>query len=366
VFTLAQVRDVVAHLDAKTPAYVSVFAGRIADTGRDPMPLMAAARALVHTQPHAELIWASPRELLYVFHAEAVDCDIITVTNDVLALKSGTGLFAAALTAKGKIVADVRIFCRPEDFLVDTSMPAGPGFAALLRKFVNPRFAKFADVTPVMRTVGVFGPEARALVIRAFDLESDVPSGLVPYQHVMIEVEGTRALIAAVPDLGVSGFDLFVPVEAAPAVWSRLASAGGVRTGTAAAEIARVEAGRPLWGADMDETTLAAEANLDALGGISYTKGCYTGQETVARLHFRGHVNRSLRGLRSPAAIPAGAQLYSAEGNACGDVRSSVVSPRHGPIALATIRREVAAGDAVTARWEGGEAVGQVTELPFP
>jgi transaldolase len=91
VFTLEQVRDVVAHLDPKTPAYVSVFAGRIADTGRDPMPHMAAAHALVHVLPHAELIWASPRELLNVFHADAVGCDIITVTNDVLAKLSNVG-----------------------------------------------------------------------------------------------------------------------------------------------------------------------------------------------------------------------------------------------------------------------------------
>ena len=91
VFTLEQVRDVVAALDPKTPAYVSVFAGRIADTGRDPMPLMAAAHALVHVHPHAELIWASPRELLNVFHADSVGCDIITVTNDVLAKLSNVG-----------------------------------------------------------------------------------------------------------------------------------------------------------------------------------------------------------------------------------------------------------------------------------
>ena len=91
VFTLEQVRDIVAHLDAKTPAYVSVFAGRIADTGRDPLPLMAAAHALVHTLPKAELIWASPRELLNVFHADSVGCDIITVTNDVLAKLTNVG-----------------------------------------------------------------------------------------------------------------------------------------------------------------------------------------------------------------------------------------------------------------------------------
>lgn len=91
VFTLAQVRDTVASLDPKVPAFVSVFAGRIADTGRDPMPLMAAAHALVHTLPRAELIWASPRELLNVFHADAVGCDIITVTNDVLAKLGNVG-----------------------------------------------------------------------------------------------------------------------------------------------------------------------------------------------------------------------------------------------------------------------------------
>jgi transaldolase len=85
VFTLDQVRDVVAHLDPATPAYISLFAGRVADTGRDPMPHMAAALKLVHVHPKAELIWASPREVLNVFHADAVGCDIITVTNDLLA-----------------------------------------------------------------------------------------------------------------------------------------------------------------------------------------------------------------------------------------------------------------------------------------
>jgi transaldolase len=91
VFTLEQTREVVNHLDPRTPAYVSIFAGRIADTGRDPMPHMAAAKALLHVLPHAELIWASPRELLNIFHAEAVGCDIITVTNDVLGKLTNVG-----------------------------------------------------------------------------------------------------------------------------------------------------------------------------------------------------------------------------------------------------------------------------------
>jgi transaldolase len=91
LFTLEQVRDVVSVLDANTPAFVSVFAGRIADTGRDPMPHMAAAKALMGLKPKAELIWASPRELLNIFHADAVGCDIITVTNDLLAKLKNVG-----------------------------------------------------------------------------------------------------------------------------------------------------------------------------------------------------------------------------------------------------------------------------------
>ncbi len=84
MMTLEQVRDVVDALDQDTPAYVSVFAGRIADTGRDPMPLMAAAVELLALKPKSELIWASPRELLNIFHADQIGCHVITVTNDIL------------------------------------------------------------------------------------------------------------------------------------------------------------------------------------------------------------------------------------------------------------------------------------------
>jgi transaldolase len=84
MMTLAQVRDVVAALDPEVPSYVSVFAGRIADTGEDPVPLMATALELLKAAPAAELIWASPRELLNIFQADAIGCHIITVTNELL------------------------------------------------------------------------------------------------------------------------------------------------------------------------------------------------------------------------------------------------------------------------------------------
>ncbi len=115
----------------------------------------------------------------------------------------------------------------------------------------------------------------------------------------------------------------------------------------------------------MNEETLAQEANIDTLGGVSYTKGCYTGQETVARVHFRGHVNRHLRGLLSDHPISTGSLLFADDGAAAGDVRSSVQSPRLGAIAIAMVRREIEHGAMITARWEGGEARAQVVELPF-
>ena len=118
----------------------------------------------------------------------------------------------------------------------------------------------------------------------------------------------------------------------------------------------------------IDESTIPQEANFDDLDAISYTKGCYIGQEVVARVHFRGHVNRHLRGLRAPGTEPppTGAQLADDTGNHVGEVRSSVTSPRLGGIAIGMVRREIAPGTALNAKWEGGEQRVDVTALPFP
>jgi len=119
---------------------------------------------------------------------------------------------------------------------------------------------------------------------------------------------------------------------------------------------------------DMDENTLPQEANMEELEAISFTKGCYTGQETVARVHFRGHVNRHLRGLRFVAreAPPAAAQIFAESGKVVGDVRSAAFSPRLGGVALAMLRREVPLGATVSIRWDGGDCQAGVTALPLP
>jgi folate-binding protein YgfZ len=166
----------------------------------------------------------------------------------------------------------------------------------------------------------------------------------------------------------VEGYDLFVPFEIFESVWETALANGATPAGLGAWEIARVEAGRPEWGIDIDDSTIPQEANFDELEAISYTKGCYIGQEVVARVHFRGHVNRHLRGLRAASvdAPPTGAQLIDDAGTHVGDVRSAVASPRLGGIALAMVRREVTPGMSVNAKWENGERRVDVTLLPFP
>ncbi|HXD22449.1 MAG TPA: glycine cleavage T C-terminal barrel domain-containing protein [Gemmatimonadaceae bacterium] len=318
----------------------------------------------------AGIVDRSARLRLLVGGAQAQETITGLVTNDVAALRPGAGQYAAALTAKGKIIADVRIFSRSEDLLLDVPAAAAGGFMAMIRKYVNPRLARYADVSAILRTVGVFGPRAHSVVGSVLAAEGAPEAavaalrGLADHHHSAFNFGGANLFVARAPDLGGEGFDVFAPVELAGTLWARLVHAGGTQVGRDAAEIARVEAGRPAWGTDMDETTLAQEANFDALDGISYTKGCYTGQETVARVHFRGHVNRILRGVQSAAAIPSGAELFAGE-RSVGQMKSSVRSPRLGPIGLAMVRADVATDTEVTARWDGGETAAHVRATPF-
>jgi folate-binding protein YgfZ len=163
----------------------------------------------------------------------------------------------------------------------------------------------------------------------------------------------------------VDAFDCFVDAPRAGALRDALVSAGAAPAASAALEVLRIEAGRPAWGIDMDEETLAQEAGLDTLDAISYTKGCYTGQEVVARVHFRGHVNRVLRGLCAATLAPGDAQVFAGDA-IVGTVRSRAVSPRLGPVALAMMRREVEPGATVTLRFASGDVSATVVALPFP
>ncbi|MGQ0647059.1 MAG: CAF17-like 4Fe-4S cluster assembly/insertion protein YgfZ [Gemmatimonadaceae bacterium] len=287
------------------------------------------------------------------------------VTNDLLPLQPGEGAYAAALTPKGKIIADVRVFRRDADLLVDASPAAAAGLWAMIRKYVNPRLSRYEDVSTVLGDVSVFGPAAGAIVARVTGVKA---LDLALYSHRTADVLGAPVTVARVPDAGVDGFTLFAPNELGGRLRQALIDTGAVAGVREAFHITRVEAGRPFWGVDMDDGTLAQEARMDELNAISYTKGCYTGQETVARVHFRGHVNRLLQGLRFPddPPVPPGTPLVRDDDTGVGTVKSSVTSPRLGPIALAIVRREVSAGTTLWAHLAHGPKVpALLSELPF-
>lgn len=282
------------------------------------------------------------------------------VTNDVLALEPGDGLYAAALTAKGRIVADVRILRDGDEFVVDTGPAAAPGWRAMTRKFVNPRVAPFSEVTEQTRDVGVFGSRSAELLSRLFEDDGCAFDQLRPHAHIRtrFETEGDAIVLRAVELGEIPGFDIVTSPATAETISGRLIELGARPGSREAFDVARIEAGFPEWGADMSEETLAQEANLDQLGAISYSKGCYVGQEVVARIHFRGHVNKMLRrmmfeGERVPSP---GAELVDANGKVVGDVRSAVMSPRFGGVGIAMVRREIGADARLTAQ-SGGSSI---------
>ena len=294
------------------------------------------------------------------------------VTTDVLGIEAGHGGYGAALSAKGRIIADLRILAGTGggSYLIDTPAKAWPGFLAMVKKYVNPRVSGYRDDSHAIRDLGIFGPRSREIVEALTGAGNEALSALEPYHHLGVVIDGQAVTVFRSPELTVEGYELFAPFELFDSLWQRAIDAGATPAGLAAWEVARVEAGRAEWGIDIDDTTIPQEANFDDLGGgaISYTKGCYIGQEVVARVHFRGHVNRHLRGLRSgnDDPPPTGAQLIDDGGNHVGDVRSSVVSPRLGGLAIGMVRREVAPGAALKAKWETGERRVEVTALPFP
>jgi folate-binding protein YgfZ len=318
-------------------------------------------------QTHAIVIDRSHRGRLRIFGEKSGEALTGLVTNDVMAIAAGHGQYAAALTSKGRILADVRIFAGTASYLVDASARAWPGFFGMVKKYVNPRTTGYRDDSFAVRDIGIFGARSAEIVSACTGVSLETLGALPSYGHVEVTVDDASVMIANVPDIGVMGYELFVPYEMFDRMWERAVETGATPAGLGAWEIARVEAGRAEWGIDIDDSTIPQEANFDDIDAISYTKGCYIGQEVVARVHFRGHVNRHLRGLRAAStdAPPHGAQLIDDSGNHVGDVRSSVASPRFGGIAIGMVRREVTPGTSLNAKWENGERRVDVTLLPF-
>ena len=210
--------------------------------------------------------------------------------------------------------------------------------------------------------LSLIGPRAEEIATKTFGV--DPASGLGPgnflereHCHVLVRWDQTPIRLIRT-DVGI---DALLDSAAAPAACSAIEASGAMPVSEAAAEILRVEHGRPRYGIDLDESTIPQEAGLNERA-VSFTKGCYVGQETVARLHYRGKPNRHLRGLRLSEPVETGAELQLGE-RTVGHVASAVVSPTFGPIALALVRREAEPGATIAVGDHGASAL--VSELPF-
>jgi folate-binding protein YgfZ len=270
------------------------------------------------------------------------------VTNDVVALRQGHGHRAVALTAKGRVIALVRIFDRGTDLLLDCEPESAESFVSMIRKYVNPRTAKFTVTTDTTGCLGVHGLDAAVKLAPLIGLDAPTLNALPPL-GIVTSGDGAFDVIRST-ELNLPGFDVVASREAIATLRTALEHAGAHGLSPEAAEIGRIEIGLPRFGIEMDAETIPQEANLDTLGAISFTKGCYTGQEVVARIHFRGHVNRHLRWLTTAEPLARGAVVLDATGKEVGDVRSAVVSASRGPLAIAMVRREVEPGSEVQVR----------------
>jgi tRNA-modifying protein YgfZ len=287
------------------------------------------------------------------------------LSNDVAALVPGSGCYAALLTPKGKMLGDLRVLrldpgpgieADADGVWLDTERVALQGlFDALRRTRIGFR-AELHKRTLERGLISLIGPESAEHAAALAGLD---PAALpaAEHDHRRVSLAGIDALIVAT-DLG---FDLVCEADDTPVLAEALGAHGVVAAEEADAEVARVESGRPRYGVELDESVIPQEAGLNERA-VSFTKGCYVGQETVARLFYRGKPNRHLRGLCFSAAPSPGAKLQQGE-RVVGQVASAVVSPRWGPIGLALVRREVEPGEEVTAGEEGVRA--RVVDLPF-
>jgi folate-binding protein YgfZ len=288
----------------------------------------------------AGLVDRSDRAKLQLGGGEAAEFLQGQVTNDVEALAPGSGCYAALLNHKGKLRTDMRVLRRDDGLWIDAEAIGLRPLAHTIETYSLGRDVSWQDLTSERAILSLVGPRSRErLDVAPPDTEHSF-------------VDGEHGIYVAT-DVGV---DVICSAADADAVREAL---GAEPVDAAVAECLRIESGRPRLGLDMGEDTIPQEAGLNERA-VSFTKGCYVGQETVARLHYKGKPNRHLRGLRLSEPADTGEPITLGE-RELGRIGSACVSPRFGPIALALVRREAEPGATVTVA--GGEA--EVVELPF-
>jgi folate-binding protein YgfZ len=291
----------------------------------------------------------SARGKLLLKGSEAAEYLQGQLTNDVEALAPGEGCYAALLDRKGHMQADMRVLRLADDEIwIDTEPEALDAARRHLEMYKIGREVTLEDVSEERSILSLIGPRSAELAgSPALPEHSSEPASIEGLECIAV---GTAF-----------GVDLISAAGDSERLRAALAAAGAPEVGPDAVEILRIEAGTPRFGSEMDRATMPAEAGIVA-AAVNFEKGCYIGQETVARLHYKGKPNRRLRGLRLSAPAQPGAALSLAE-KEVGRLGGSCVSPVHGPIALAIVRREAEAGSELRVGEDGVTA--RVVDLPF-
>jgi tRNA-modifying protein YgfZ len=288
----------------------------------------------------AGLLDRSERGMFVVRGAEAADFLQGQVSNDVEGLAPGQGCYATILNHKGKLRTDLRVLRGADYFWIDTEAIGTAVVRHMLQTYTVGRAVEWEEVGPSHAILSLVGPAADGLV--------DPPPP--PDEHSFVD---TGAGLWVRTDLGV---DLLCSSDRADELRAELEVE---EVSEEVVECLRIESGRPRLGLDMDAETIPQEAGINERA-VDFEKGCYVGQETVARLHYKGKPNRHLRGLVLSEPVERGTDIVLGE-KVVGRIGSTCVSPRLGAIALALVRREAAPGDTVAV----GGAEARVAELPF-
>ena len=272
------------------------------------------------------------------------------VSNDVEALVPGAGCYAAFLTPKGKMLGDLRILDAGDELLLDTERVALQELFNMIRRYSLGFAVELHKRTLQRGLISLLGPKA-AEVVGVEDL--------APVEHAHRAAEVTGVPVRAIrTDLGI---DLLCHAADSDRLLAGLRELGIPEVSETAADCVRVEHGRPRYGVDLDDSVIPQEADLNHRA-VSFTKGCYVGQETVARLFYRGKPNRQLRGVRLAGPADPGAEIMFG-GRSVGKLTSVTDSPAFGHVALALVRREAPPGSRVAVGADAVQAV--VVELPF-
>jgi folate-binding protein YgfZ len=313
----------------------------------------------------AGVVDRTDRAFLTASGPDAADYLHRMTSNEVNGLAPGQGCYALQLDAQGHILAEFQLLRMDDHVLLETDWQRRGPLRETLEKYIVADNVEIADISEQLAELSVEGPRSRAL-LRATLTEGALPGA--EHNHGWVKFGETPVLVVRVSETGEEGYRLIFMVEYAQNVWDALAAqrreVDWKPVGHAALNILRTEAGIPWYSMDLDDRTLPPEAGLEQRA-ISYTKGCYLGQEVIERIRSRGHVNRKLTGLRLDVeTLPgAGTKLLSG-GKEIGQVTTAVRSPRLGAIALGYVRREHLEPGTRLELEGGGTA--EVTALPFP